>query len=347
MLALCQWTSFPAVVEHVQIIWNNKPEVWHSSSPCASHFLNLTASSMRLRHDSCSAHVLFAPEDAMDNHYALAGALGLPSAATLLLDDDVPLRGRSGLRAEYVGCMLAALQRSGGMRVVSPVSGMRLLVLRSSRTKELGGGPHEGEAMVGVARTWWAELRRAGLHVLKRAEHGNPLDEGTPFCAALPKVLLVSTALLTYYARRVPPAVRAVVRAFPVCDDVAFAALAHAALRQPGSSPRLSPFVALDAPNAPPEGYGEWGKGVGFASMPNHRAIRDGCWRRVLSAMASADRRWETEQLFLPSQLVASCSDPNLHVEVNITRAGVPYHAERNRSAARAIDPFSCGVIQP
>ena len=87
MHALCQW-SHPRV-EHVQIIWNNRPEIWHSAAPCAFRFDNATA---RLLDTSCSAHVVYAAEDAMDNHYALAGALGLPAAATLLLDELLTLQ---------------------------------------------------------------------------------------------------------------------------------------------------------------------------------------------------------------------------------------------------------------
>ena len=273
----------------------------------------------------------------MDNHYALGGSLGLPSPATLLLDDDVPLRGPAGLRPGYLECALIALSRSPHARIITPGAGMRLVVARASG----------GSAMMGVGRTWWRELAKAGIFALRRAIHGDPVDEGTPFCAGLPKTLLVSTALLRHYARAAPAALRAAVRAHPVCDDVAFSAVSHAALRSAGA-PLRSPYMALVAPDSPREGVGEWAKGS-LAKMPHHREERDLCWGRVLRAMASADARWSNEPLFLPSTEVATCSASAAagggRRELLIARAGQPYHAERNRTAAHAIDPSSCPFL--
>jgi hypothetical protein len=207
--------------------------------------------------------------------------------------------------------------------------------------------------MLGTCAPWKRKVSEVGraLGIAPRAVEprlAGLADVHTPFCSAIPKLLLVPTALLEAYATAAPPGLRALVAAHPVCDDVAFSAVAHAALRPVAGAPPVSPNSAMRCRfYFPPDGLGD--KKAGFSSSKEHPARRDACWQRVRRAMASADPRWRGEPLFVPSTEVATCSVPRGRTRSAADFDG-PYaiSVERSRAAPtapaenRTLDELSC-----
>jgi hypothetical protein len=339
----CTAPSWRRVLGGVVIVWNNAPRLWWAAAPCRAAVRyplgNVTLPAEQLTPTttpSCPPSVVFAT-DAMDNHYVIPTALGLPArAAVLIADDDVSLKGHEA----FVSC-LQATWRHDRHRVIAPTRGMR-----ATSTDALG-------------------RRRMILP--------SGLARGPHFCAALPQLLLTSVATFQAYTQIAAQAnLSALVRAYPICDDVAFSAAVHhharrVATRMPKSasaaaspsgvaaatppSPCVSPFVGLVAAMSPPSHRAPAGSGLGLSDASGHFERRDSCWPAVRAAMTRRYPEYASTPLWCPSRDQATCDPPQHGREyearlVSVGKADAPSEASHCQLAQRGKQAIKCDVEQ-